>query len=109
MESAVLNDREKMIRDRAYRIWEAEGHPHGREAEHWERARRELDDETSRQPADLPPGVAPLGGVEAPPAQPPSPRPKTPARAAAKAAASTADPKPAAKRPGKTRADTAKP
>jgi hypothetical protein len=102
-----------MIRDRAYRIWEAEGHPHGREAEHWERARRELDDETSRQPADLPPGVAPLGGiepaVEALPAQPPSSRPKTPARAAAKPAASTAEPKPAAKRPGKTRADIAKP
>ena len=29
---------EKRIRDRAYYLWEAEGRPHGRDREHWERA-----------------------------------------------------------------------
>jgi len=34
-----MDEREKRIRDRAYRIWEEEGRPHGREAEHWALAR----------------------------------------------------------------------
>ncbi len=33
---------EETIRRRAYEIWVAESRPEGREAEHWERARREL-------------------------------------------------------------------
>lgn len=33
---------EEHIRRRAYEIWEAEGRPVGREAEHWEQARREI-------------------------------------------------------------------
>lgn len=32
-------DREQRIRKRAYEIWEGEGRPEGREAEHWDRAR----------------------------------------------------------------------
>ncbi|QRM57388.1 DUF2934 domain-containing protein [Sinorhizobium sp. BG8] len=32
------------IRKRAYAIWEAEGRPHGRDAQHWEQASRERDD-----------------------------------------------------------------
>lgn len=36
-------DREDRIRARAYEIWESEGKPAGREDEHWERARREVD------------------------------------------------------------------
>jgi hypothetical protein len=31
-------EREARIRDRAYRLWEADGRPHGREKEFWERA-----------------------------------------------------------------------
>lgn len=32
------------IARRAYEIWEAEGHPHGRDREHWEQAAAELGD-----------------------------------------------------------------
>jgi hypothetical protein len=32
-------DREHRIRQRAYHLWEAEGKPHGRDVEFWERAR----------------------------------------------------------------------
>ena len=35
---------EERIRERAHRIWEAEGRPEGKEKEHWERARKELSD-----------------------------------------------------------------
>ncbi|PWW03567.1 hypothetical protein DFR52_101248 [Hoeflea marina] len=35
-------DRDKSIRERAHQIWEAEGRPEGREADHWEQARTEL-------------------------------------------------------------------
>lgn len=38
------------IRRRAYRIWEEEGWPHGREAEHWNRAERELAQEAGPGP-----------------------------------------------------------
>ena len=40
-----MYDHEQSIRERAYQIWEVEGRPHGQEAAHWERARRELDGE----------------------------------------------------------------
>ena len=33
---------EDRIRQRAHQIWEAEGKPHGRDREHWERASREI-------------------------------------------------------------------
>jgi hypothetical protein len=33
---------EQRIRERAHRIWEEEGRPHGQQAAHWERARREI-------------------------------------------------------------------
>jgi hypothetical protein len=31
--------REQRIRERAYHLWQADGEPHGRDAEYWERAR----------------------------------------------------------------------
>lgn len=39
---------EEAIRRRAYRIWEEEGRPQGREREHWERAEREVREERGR-------------------------------------------------------------
>jgi hypothetical protein len=36
-------DREDIIRQRAYRIWEEEGRPEGRDRLHWDQAARELD------------------------------------------------------------------
>ena len=35
--------REERIRERAHQLWEQEGCPEGRGAEHWERASREID------------------------------------------------------------------
>jgi hypothetical protein len=32
-------EREARIRERAYHLWEADGRPHGRSTEYWERAR----------------------------------------------------------------------
>jgi hypothetical protein len=34
--------REKLVRDTAYAIWEAEGRPEGREAEHWRLAEERI-------------------------------------------------------------------
>jgi hypothetical protein len=51
----VPADLEARIRARAHRIWEEEGRPEGREAEHWEKARILVaieDDKTSRKPVE---------------------------------------------------------
>ncbi len=37
-----MDDIEERIRRRAYEIWEREGRPHGRDAEHWLQAREEV-------------------------------------------------------------------
>lgn len=42
----MITGREEEIRARAYAIWEREGRPPGREKEHWEQARREVEAET---------------------------------------------------------------
>lgn len=38
----MLPDQDERIRRRAYEIWEREGRPDGREAEHWRMARDEI-------------------------------------------------------------------
>ena len=38
----MRSDREERIRQRAYAIWQSEGHGNGREEEHWHRAEREI-------------------------------------------------------------------
>ncbi|KSV85785.1 DUF2934 domain-containing protein [Sinorhizobium sp. GL28] len=37
-----MDDREELIRRRAYAIWESEGRPEGQDERHWEQASREL-------------------------------------------------------------------
>jgi hypothetical protein len=69
-------EREARIRARAYRLWEEDGRPHGRDVEFWERARALIGMEDSAgagqipNPAAPPPvrsGVRPEGGpVERP-------------------------------------------
>lgn len=49
-------DDDERIRARAYELWEAEGKPDGRQGDHWDRARRELQAEEA---GVLPPGEAP--------------------------------------------------
>ena len=38
----MRSDREERIRQRAYAIWQSEGHDHGRHEDHWHRAEREI-------------------------------------------------------------------
>jgi hypothetical protein len=38
----MRSDREERIRQRAYMIWQSEGHQHGRDEDHWHRAEREI-------------------------------------------------------------------
>jgi hypothetical protein len=48
---------EERIRERAYRIWESEGRPEGRQDAHWEQARRECEaEEVARAGETSPPG-----------------------------------------------------
>lgn len=55
-------DREEKIRFRAHAIWVSEGKPVGRDAEHWERARSEVEAEEKQgsdtdQNSRLPPST----------------------------------------------------
>jgi hypothetical protein len=40
----MIANRDEEIRRRAHQFWESEGRPAGKEAEHWERAARELEE-----------------------------------------------------------------
>lgn len=42
-----MSDRETRVRERAHHLWEQEGRPSGREAEHWHQASREIEAEDS--------------------------------------------------------------
>jgi hypothetical protein len=42
---ARVQERDNRIRERAYTIWERAGSPEGGEAEHWEQAIREIEEE----------------------------------------------------------------
>ena len=46
--------REQRVRERAYHLWEADGKPHGRDMEYWERARELIAIEDSADPACCP-------------------------------------------------------
>ena len=58
MTSNPLDDtdegRQQRIRERAYHLWEADGRPHGRQEEFWERARELVGIEESAGAAELP-------------------------------------------------------
>jgi hypothetical protein len=46
--------REQRVRERAYHLWEADGKPHGRDVEYWERARELVAMEESAGAGQLP-------------------------------------------------------
>ncbi len=46
--------RQQLIRERAYHLWEADGSPHGRHEEYWERARELVGMEQSGNAGQLP-------------------------------------------------------
>jgi len=41
--------REKLVRDTAYSIWESEGRPDGREADHWRQAEERVGKDAPKQ------------------------------------------------------------
>lgn len=47
-------EREQRVRERAYRLWEQDGRPHGRDVEYWERARELVGMEESAGAGLLP-------------------------------------------------------
>jgi hypothetical protein len=47
-------EREQRVRERAYLMWEADGKPHGRDVEYWERARELVNMEESSGSGLLP-------------------------------------------------------
>ena len=51
---ANTKDREVRVRERAYHLWEADGRPHGREREFWERAEELVGMEESATSGRLP-------------------------------------------------------
>ncbi len=76
-----MNEREQRIREHAYMIWEREGHPGGREREHWLQAEQEVGDESGWEEGGLEegglegdphlggPSFRPVDAAEAPPVQ----------------------------------------
>lgn len=44
----MTNHRDERIQTRAHEIWEREGHPHGRDSDHWDQATREIDAEDAQ-------------------------------------------------------------
>jgi Protein of unknown function (DUF2934) len=51
--------REHRVRERAYHLWEADGKPHGRDVEYWERARELVGTEESVSSARSPDATPP--------------------------------------------------
>jgi hypothetical protein len=71
-----MTDREDKIRQRAYSIWEQEGHPHGRHEDHWHRAAAEVASAAPAQ-GELIPEIADAPSLqpdEAAPAKKPAPQ-----------------------------------
>ncbi len=71
----MADDRGELIRQRAYRLWEQQGRPHGRHEEHWHQAIQEVGDELFQQQGStdsqerrgaLDGGLLPQGGLVAP-------------------------------------------
>jgi hypothetical protein len=54
----MYQEDQRRIRERAHRIWEREGRPHGRDLQHWEMAREEIAIEDNQNLATEPNPVA---------------------------------------------------
>jgi hypothetical protein len=50
--SEMAGGRERAIREKAYALWEQDGHPHGRDLEHWLRAEAEISGDADVGVAD---------------------------------------------------------
>lgn len=62
------HDHQERIKQRAHEIWESEGRPEGRDADHWSQAEQELNSQTGEGDqtggGDQSSGVQPGGGQE---------------------------------------------
>lgn len=67
-----MEGRAEEVRERAYRIWEKEGKPHGCDLEHWLQAEREL----SLKDTDSPTGEGKKRSTGTAKGRSPSPRPR---------------------------------
>jgi hypothetical protein len=66
-------DKDEMIRQRAYEIWNESGQPEGMEQEHWEQAKRDVEASSPPEPDAVGPTgaeIPPLAEVSDPPVQP---------------------------------------
>jgi hypothetical protein len=93
----MSSERKAQIEHHAYKIWEAEGRPHGRDKEHWHRAEHDL---AKSEPKAAPSGASsveatPDAAVNAKAKKASAPKAAKPA--AAKPAAAKPKTKPAAK------------
>ena len=61
----IDNEREELIRRRAYAIWEQEGRPDGQHQRHWEQAAREMQGPETQGPETQGDGPAPESGSQA--------------------------------------------
>ena len=64
----MTTDHDEQIRRRAHELWKSEGQPHGRDAEHWQRARAEIESEAGAS-ATGPAQTASLQGSTSEPSQ----------------------------------------
>lgn len=64
----MTNDHDEQIRTRAHEIWEREGRPEGRDQEHWQRGREEIESEIGMSGTE-PAQTASLRGSSSDPAQ----------------------------------------
>jgi hypothetical protein len=85
-------DQAREIARRAYTLWEEEGHPHGRDRDHWVRAERELALAPAAPKAAAQPAASPL--------------PETPAKKPATRRKPAAETAPAAKPAGRRKTPT---
>lgn len=53
----MADNRDELLRARAYALWEEEGRPHGRDADHWAAAEAELFGDAAK-PAAAPEATA---------------------------------------------------
>ncbi len=117
----MADDRHARISEEAYRLWKAEGEPHGRDRDHWEQAERAFAGEGPVPEAadphvdgDAAEAASAVGddAAEAPAAAPATPKvtaPPVPAGVAAPSPAPTPAPAPtktAAKKPATRRKRT---
>lgn len=97
--------REQTIRDVAYAIWEAEGKPQGRDAQHWRMAEERVAASAGKDAGAKAKPPAKGGATAATPAKGKAAAAKTSEAAPAK----TTEAKAAAKAPAKTASTKAKP